>query len=242
MVEAKGILGEWMFLRERKGIVKMKPYGVKRSDVHRQYHNNDVGKMNLHDIGKEVKKSARFEAKQVAWKEANQMEVEEMRNPKSKGRIYIAYGSNMDVGQMMHRCPEAQLLGTGLLEGWRLMFKGSLTGAYATIEREKGCTVPILLWRISAADEDRLDRYEGFPSFYYKRTIQAVKTDENGVRIGLTRGMAYIMHEERKLGTPSTHYLRILEQAYKDFGLDEEILGEAYDYSQPQEKDLPCLW
>ena len=242
MVEAKGILGEWMFLRERKGMVKMKPYGVKRSDVHRQYHNNDVGKMNLHDIGKEVKKSARFEAKQVAWKEANQMEVEEMRNPKSKGRIYIAYGSNMSVEQMKFRCPDAQLLGTGLLEGWRLMFKGSLTGAYATIEREKGCTVPILLWRISVADEERLDRYEGFPSFYYKRTIQAVKTDEHGVRTGLTRGMAYIMHEERKLGVPSMHYLRILEQAYKEFGFDGEILGDAYDYSQPQEKDLPCLW
>ena len=75
-----------------------------------------------------------------------------------KGRIYIAYVSNMDVRQMTHRCPDAQLLGTGLLEGWRLMFKGSLTGAYATIEREKGCTVPILLWRISVADEERLDR------------------------------------------------------------------------------------
>lgn len=159
-----------------------------------------------------------------------------------KGRIYIAYGSNMSMEQMKFRCPEAQLLGTGLLEGWRLMFKGSLTGAYATIEREKGLIVPILLWRISAADEERLDRYEGFPSFYYKQTIQAVKTDEHGIRTGLTRGMAYIMHEERKLGTPSLHYLRILEEAYKEFGFDEEILGDAYDYSQPQEKDLPCLW
>ena len=222
----------------------MKPYGVKRSDVHRQYHNNDVGKMNMHDIGKEVRKSARFEAKQMAQMEAEQMEVEEMRKPKSKGRVYIAYGSNMDMEQMKFRCPNAQLLGTGILENWRLMFKGSLTGAYATIEREKGCIVPILLWRISAADEERLDRYEGFPSFYYKRTIQAVKTDENGVRMGHTRGMAYIMHEERKLGTPSTHYLRILEQAYKEFGFDEDILGEAYDYSQPEcvsAEDLPCL-
>jgi len=161
---------------------------------------------------------------------------------KMKTKIYIAYGSNMDTEQMKHRCPDAVLLGTGLLEGWRLMFKGSKTGAYATIEQEKGCTVPILLWRISAEDEERLDRYEGFPAFYYKRTIQAVKTDEHGVRTGLTRGMAYIMHEERKLGVPSMHYLRILEQAYKEFGFDGEILGDAYDYSQPQEKDLPCLW
>ena len=92
-----------------------------------------------------------------------------------KGRIYIAYGSNMSVEQMKFRCPDEQLLGTGILENWRLMFKGSKTGAYAIIEREKGCTVPSLLWRISAADEERLDRYEGVPNFYYKRTIKAVK-------------------------------------------------------------------
>ena len=68
------------------------------------------------------------------------------------------------------------------------------------------------------------------PNFYYKRTIQAVKTDENGIRTGITRGMAYIMHEERKFGTPSTHYLEILAKAYEKFGFDGEILGEAYDY------------
>ena len=162
-------------------------------------------------------------------------------------KIYIAYGSNMDEAQMAHRCPEAQLLGTGLLEGWRLMFKGSLTGAYATIEREKGCTVPILLWRISAADEERLDRYEGFPSFYYKRTIQAVKTDEHGIRTGLTRGMAYIMHEERKLGVPSEHYYMVLAEAYAKFGFDIKILEDAYEYSDQEPErvppeELPNLW
>ena len=146
-------------------------------------------------------------------------------------KIYIAYGSNMDLEQMAHRCPEAQFLGTGILEGWRLMFKGSLTGAYATIEREKECAVPIILWRISAVDEERLDRYEGFPSFYYKRTIQAVKTDEHGIRTGLTRGMAYIMHEERKLGVPSEHYYMVLAEAYAKFGFDVKILEEAYIFS-----------
>lgn len=37
-------------------------------------------------------------------------------------------------------------------------------------------------------------------------------------------------------------YLTVLADAYKKFDFDEEILGEAYDYSQPQEKDLPYLW
>ena len=51
---------------------------------------------------------------------------------------YIAYGSNMDEGQMAHRCPAARLLGQTEVEGYRLLFKGSLTGAYATIEPQEG--------------------------------------------------------------------------------------------------------
>ena len=111
------------------------------------------------------------------------------------------------------------------------MFKGSKTGAYATIEKEKGQRVPILLWRISEKDEVRLDRYEGFPTFYYKRTVQAVRTDADGKPCGRTHGMAYIMHEERKLGLPAVDYLTVLDEAYRKFGFDEEILAAAYDYS-----------
>lgn len=157
----------------------------------------------------------------------------ERKAEKMKSKIYIAYGSNMDLGQMKFRCPTAELLGTGILEGWRLMFKGSKTGAYATIEKEKGQKVPALLWRITAADEASLDRYEGFPSFYYKCTINVTKTDADGIRCGLTRGMAYIMHEERPLGLPSCHYFETLDRAYLKFGFDEDILGDAYEYSCP---------
>ena len=113
------------------------------------------------------------------------------------------------------------------------MFKGSKTGAYATIEKEKGQKVPVLLWRITEEDEASLDHYEGFPTFYYKRVIQAVKTDEHGIRCGLTRGMAYIMHEDRNLGIPSSHYFETLDKAYLKFGFDEDILGDAYEYSWP---------
>ena len=148
-----------------------------------------------------------------------------------KTKIYIAYGSNMDLEQMQSRCPDAELLGTGRMDGWRLMFKGSQTGAYATIEKEKGQNVPILLWRITATDEERLDRYEGFPTFYYKRTVQVVKTDADGKSCSTTRGMAYVMHEERKLGIPSMAYFDILYRAYCRFGFDRKILEEAYGYT-----------
>ena len=48
---------------------------------------------------------------------------------------YIAYGSNMDEGQMAYRCPTARLLGQAEVEGYRLLFKGSrgLTATKATL-------------------------------------------------------------------------------------------------------------
>ena len=43
-------------------------------------------------------------------------------------RYYIAYGSNLNMEQMGIRCPSATAVGTGFLKGFRLMYKGSLTG------------------------------------------------------------------------------------------------------------------
>ncbi len=80
---------------------------------------------------------------------------------------YIAYGSNLNVRQMQWRCPTARLVGTAELKDYRLMFKGSRTGSYLTVEPEEGCTVPVGVWQVSAQDEQRLGRYEGIPDFYY---------------------------------------------------------------------------
>ena len=143
-----------------------------------------------------------------------------------KMRNYIAYGSNMDERQMQFRCPDAKLIGKGKIKNWRLMFKGSQSGNYATIEPEKNFEVPILLWKISAEDEKNLDRYEGCPSFYYKKEIEVEM--ENGES---TTGMVYIMHEERKLGLPTAYYYEVLLTAYLKFGFDEKILEDAIEYS-----------
>lgn len=143
------------------------------------------------------------------------------------GKIYIAYGSNMDAEQMAWRCPDAQIIGTGEIIGWRLMFKGSKTGNYATIEPEENFSVPVLVWEISASDEAELDYYEGFPKFYYKREIEVELDDGRNVT-----GMAYVMHEERKLGVPSIEYLKKLAAAYEKFGFDMEILQSAAEYSK----------
>ena len=50
----------------------------------------------------------------------------------SKMKYYIAYGSNLSVKQMAHRCPDSRIAGQAVLEGWELLFKGC-----ATIEPNK---------------------------------------------------------------------------------------------------------
>jgi hypothetical protein len=147
-------------------------------------------------------------------------------------KLYIAYGSNMDEEQMAYRCPSAKLVGVCLLQDWRLMFKGSLTGAYATIEKAEGFRVPALFWKITKEDEKHLDHYEGYPTFYYKKNIEVLLPDKT-----LKKGMAYVMHEERKFGTPSAHYVQILADAYEKFAFDRRILQEAWDYSYQKSED-----
>lgn len=144
-------------------------------------------------------------------------------------KLYIAYGSNMDEEQMAFRCPDAGVVGTGMVEGYRLLFKGGKDHAYATIEPEEGCRIPVLVWEISEADEGRLDRYEGFPRFYYKQEIPVVI---NGIT---QNAMVYIMDEQNPLNKPSCGYYQILAAAYLKYGFDNSALNRAMEESRPKE-------
>lgn len=140
---------------------------------------------------------------------------------------YLAYGSNLNVEQMAHRCPDAKIVGTAEIKDYRLKFKGSRTGSYLTIEKAKGYTVPVAVWWVSNADIVSLDRYEGYPNFYYKRTMILPCSD--GKR---HRCFVYIMHENRPLGIPSDFYVQTCERGYDYFGFDQYKLYQAIEYSR----------
>ncbi len=146
-----------------------------------------------------------------------------------KKTYYIAYGSNLNVQQMQMRCPYATALGTAELEDWELLFKGSKTGSYLTIEERNGSKVPVTVWAVTETDEAALDRYEGFPDFYYKREM---KVRYKGIRSGKYRtvtAFVYIMHEDRPIGIPTDFYMRTCLKGYETFGFDEDVLLDAYD-------------
>ena len=153
-------------------------------------------------------------------------------------RYYIAYGSNLNVRQMLMRCPSARIIGTSEVEDYRLMFKGSMTGSYLTIEPEKDCKVPVAVWDVTAKDELALDRYEGFPSFYYKKElvlpIKGIKTG----KVRRRKVFVYIMHEERPFGVPSSYYMRTCAEGYRYFGFDFDTLVEAAAYSKARTEGL----
>ncbi len=99
-----------------------------------------------------------------------------------KKRYYLAYGSNLNIRQMRMRCPSARIIGTAEIPDYELLFKGSQTGAYLTIEPKVGASVPVAVWSVTDEDEAALDRYEGFPTFYYKKEMQLpIKGIKSGV-------------------------------------------------------------
>ena len=142
------------------------------------------------------------------------------------GKLYIAYGSNLNKRQMCGRCPGAKFLGTGVIENYALQFKGSLMGAHAPIAPQEGASVPVAIWRIQKRDETNLDRYEGYHKLgycYYDKEQIPVKC-ENGMQID---GMVYIMDKTKDFGFPSFGYYQTCLQGYRDCGLDTRVLEKA---------------
>lgn len=140
----------------------------------------------------------------------------------------LAYGSNLCWLRMVQRCPDMEVIGTTVIPGYRMLFKQSRTGAYCTIEQDANCCVPALIYRISAEDEARLDRCEGYPRYYYKREFLLPVRTLQGRKLRKRRNcIAYILHEDRLLGEPSEEYFSIVEGGYEAWNFDRAILEKA---------------
>ena len=157
-------------------------------------------------------------------------------------KFYIAYGSNLNRRQMKTRCPGASAVGTAVIEDYRLLFRGSKTGAYLTIEPHKGGAVPAAVWSITEDDEQRLDRYEGVPIFYQKEKMELPVID---IRSGAARnlnGFVYVMCGNRPLGVPSNNYFMVCAKGYQDFGFDTKYLLDACSDSRQEDVLWNAIW
>lgn len=157
-------------------------------------------------------------------------------------KYYLAYGSNLNVIQMQHRCPTARVVGTAEIKDYELLFKGSMTGSYLTIEKAKGKTVPVAVWEVKKQDELALDRYEGYPNFYYKKEMEIEYTGIVTHRKRTVKAFVYIMHEDRPLGIPSQYYVETCLTGYKTFGFDTKNLYNAIYESKVRKNENNRLY
>ena len=130
--------------------------------------------------------------------------------------------------QMKYRCPDARPVASGIINGWKLVFRGSRTRSYCTIIKSEGDCVPVGIWEISKMDEKSLDRYEGYPTFYRKETV---KLKSSGA---VRDALVYIMRADAKPGRPSDRYVQTCVTGYKDFGLPMDAWSQAMEFNEQE--------
>lgn len=137
---------------------------------------------------------------------------------------YLAYGSNLSEKQMAKRCPDAKIVGKTMLKDYQLVFR-----THANVEKHKGAKVPALIWDISEKDEKRLDRYEGYPKYYIKKSADVRMTDLNGKKTKKISAMLYVMNGKPDKARPTWDYYNTIAEGYHRFGFDGIFLLQALE-------------
>jgi|TARA_B110000116_G_scaffold247559_1_gene240010 gamma-glutamylcyclotransferase (GGCT)/AIG2-like uncharacterized protein YtfP len=128
---------------------------------------------------------------------------------------YFAYGSNLHHAQMKRRCPKCKYIKKFVLNNFQLTFRNK--GGWADIEKKVNKKVYGALYIISKCAETRLDKYEDYPIIYKKMYFKY-----KGKKV-----MTYTMVRKTKLIPPTTRYLNIIKQGYKDCKINIKSLDIA---------------
>jgi len=131
----------------------------------------------------------------------------------------MAYGSNLNLGQMKYRCPKARQLGSFYLPNYQLVFRG-----VADIEptKDSDSLLPIGIWQITEECEATLDIYEGVKRELYRKEYI------NGI-------LTYRMNST-EIYPPSKDYFTSILVGYSNFGLDTSHLFDALGWSHYEDQ------
>lgn len=144
-------------------------------------------------------------------------------------KLYVAYGSNLNKNQMIHRCPDSIPLGNCFIPNWELAFNH-----YATIKRKKNGKCHAGLWLISEKDEKVLDIYEGVRNKLYRKIyVDCIFTGKiifnEGKKIDKVLTYQMIISDSNKYRSYSKSfetYYQICKEGYLDFELNTMYLDK----------------
>lgn len=133
--------------------------------------------------------------------------------------LYFAYGSNLNIKAMKHRCPAAKPVAAARLDGYRLQFQ-----TYCAVVPDPAGSVPGAVFEITPACMRALDQYEG--DEYRQITLRVTRLDTGET----VDAIAYEKKSPGKIAPPTIDYVREVTIGYRDWKLDEHVLRRArYD-------------
>lgn len=134
--------------------------------------------------------------------------------------FYLAYGSNLNVEQMMKRCPRALKVGKTTIPNMRLVFRG-----YADIEASAGDKVHVGVWHVTSDCERALDRYEGVRVGLYRKEYLPIRI-KRGDDVTEERALVYVMNDTR-YSDPDNWYFACCKRGYQDFDMPVSAIEAA---------------
>ena len=144
-------------------------------------------------------------------------------NPEPCTTTYLTYSFDMTLKSMRRDHPQAKLLGTTMLDGYRLMFRGSVDRSLATIEKAEDYQIPVVLWQIPASYEAAIERC--CPENYHKIELEGIFEGK------ATPCIAYAIDEGCPYGIPSAKYMKVLVKRYISWKFCVYPLVKALDES-----------
>jgi len=130
---------------------------------------------------------------------------------------YFAYGADLDHRQVAGCCPQARSCFSATLPNYQLVFTGwsrQWRGGVAAIKRTSREKVLGGVYQISEEDLPRLNKHAGYPSSCDR--INVLVFPDTGEPV---EAFTYMPRITGKPASPSMDYLKILRQAYIDWGL-----------------------
>ena len=128
---------------------------------------------------------------------------------------YFAYGTNLNLEQMLEHCPDSKPIFIATLPNYKLVFVGwsrQWRGGVVSIQPFRGEKVLGAIYDVSDRDLKRLDSYEGYPQSSSRQNVTVFDEDSEPIQ-----AVTYIRTLQSEETRPSEEYLAIIQQGYRDW-------------------------
>jgi len=133
-----------------------------------------------------------------------------------------SFGSNLSFAQIAQRCKTPELVGPGKVIDARLAFVGYSDKGVATMIADEGSTTLVGVYKMDAADIERMDRFEGMGRVY-DRMLVTVMGDDGVAR----RCMTYLHRHPDWAAAPTDKYVARVLEGYRDWSFEDRRIRHA---------------